>query len=81
VTSINISLTATAGDNSYRFRDVGADVVRISPDGTEILMVIGQIPFGFTGVLKINLTTDEVILEPQHSTEGEVEEACAALTA
>jgi hypothetical protein len=81
VTSINIALTAMAGDNSYRFRDVGADVIRISPDGTEILMVVGQIPFGFTGALKVNLTTDEVILEPQHITEGEVEEACAALTA
>jgi hypothetical protein len=44
-------------------------------------MVIGQVPFGFTGVLKIDLATDEVILEPQHSLEGNIEEACAALTA
>lgn len=42
-------------------------------------MIIGQIPFGFTGVLKVNETTGEVVLEPQHSTEGDLEDACAAL--
>ena len=40
-----------------RFRDVGADVVRIEPDGTATLMIIGQVPFDFTGVLKIDLET------------------------
>jgi hypothetical protein len=81
LTTLSIALTATAGDNSYRFRDVGADHVQVKQDGTEILMIVGQVPFGFTGVLKIDLATDEVILEPQHSLEGRVEEACAALTA
>ena len=81
LTTINIALTATAGDNTYRFRDVGADLVRIEPDGTAILMVIGQLPFDFTGVLKIDLETGEAILEPQHSTEDDLEQACAALTA
>ena len=82
-----MAYTAQAGDNTYSFRDVGADHLQVKPDGTEILMIIGQIPFGigddplgFTGVLKINLTTGEVILQPQHSMGG-VEEACAALTA
>jgi hypothetical protein len=79
LTTISIGITATAGDNTYRFRDVGADLVRIEPDGTAILMIIGQVPFEFTGVLKIDLETGEAILEPQH--EGNVEEACAALTA
>ena len=79
--TLNIALTATAGDNTYRFRDVGADQLRISPDGTEILIIIGQVPFGFTGVLKINVTTGETILEPHHSLEGRVDDACAALTA
>jgi hypothetical protein len=87
VRTLNIAFTAWAGDNSYSFRDVGADHLQVKPDGTEILMIIGQIPFGidddpqgFTGVLKINLTTGEVILQPKHSIGG-VEEACAALTA
>jgi hypothetical protein len=81
LTTVNVGLTATAGENTYRFRDVGADLVRIEPDGTAILMVIGQLPFDFTGVLKIDLETGEAILEPQHSTEGNLEKACAALTA
>ena len=81
VNTLNIELTAMAGDNTYRFRDVGADLVRIEPDGTAILMIIGQIPFGFSGVLKIDLETGEAILEPQHSLEGNIEKACAALTA
>jgi hypothetical protein len=81
LTTLNVAFTATAGDNTYRFRDVGADHVRIEPDGTAILMIVGQVPFGFTGVLKIDLETGEAILEPHHSLEGRVEEACAALTA
>ena len=80
VTTLNIALTATAGDNVIRFRDVGADVERIEPDGTAILMIIGQVPFDFTGVLKIDLETGEAILEPQHSTAENLEKACAALT-
>jgi hypothetical protein len=78
--TLNIALTATADGNTYRFRDVGADLVRIEPDGTAILMVIGQIPFEFTGVLKIDLETGEAILEPQHSLEEDLAEACEVLT-
>jgi hypothetical protein len=78
--TINIALTATADGNTYAFRDVGADLVRIEPDGTAILMITGQIPFAFTGLLKIDLETGEAILEPQRSREKEVEEACAVLT-
>ena len=81
ITTLNIALTAMAGANTYRFRDVGADHVQVKKDGTTILMIIGQIPFEFTGVLKIDLQTGEVILEPHHSLEGRIEEACAALTA
>jgi hypothetical protein len=81
LTTLNVALTAMAGGKTYRFRDVGADLVRIEPDGTAILMVIGQVPFGFTGVLKIDLETGEAILEPHHSLEGRLEEACAALSA
>jgi hypothetical protein len=81
IRTLNIAFTAMAGDNTYRFRDVGADHVQVKKDGTEILMIVGQIPFDFTGALKINLTTGEVIHEPTHSITGRVEEACAALTA
>jgi hypothetical protein len=81
ILTINIALTAMAGDNTYRFRDVGADHVQVKKDGTEILMIVGQVPFDFTGALKINLTTGEVIHEPTHSLTARIEEACAALTA
>jgi hypothetical protein len=36
-------------------------------DGTVVLMIVGQVPFEFTGVLKVNLDTGEVILEPRHT--------------
>ena len=79
VRTINIGLTATAGDNTFRFRDVGADMLRIEPDGTLVLSIIGQVPFEFTGVLKIDLNTGEAILEPHHVLD--TARACAALTA
>jgi hypothetical protein len=79
LTTLNISLVATAGDNQARFRDVGIDQVREQPDGTVILSIVGQVPFDFTGVLKINLDTDEVILEPHH--EVDTTRVCERLTA
>ena len=78
LTTLNVAVTSTPGENSYTARDVGADLVRIEPDGTAILMIIGQVPFEFAGVLKIDIETGETILEPQHSLN--FEKACAALT-
>ena len=78
--TINIAFTATADGNTYVFRDVGTDLVRIEPDGTAILMIVGQIPFNFTGVLKIDLETGEALLEPHHTLEERVDEACETLT-
>jgi hypothetical protein len=79
MTTLNISLVATAGDNQARFRDVGIDQVRVQPDGTVILSIVGQVPFEFTGVLKINLETGEAILEPHH--EVDTTRVCERLTA
>ena len=80
VRTINIAFTATADGNTFRFRDVGVDLVRIEPDGTAILMVVGHVPFEFTGALKIDLETGEAILEPHHTDEEDLEAACEALT-
>ena len=52
--TLNLALTATAGDRTFRFRDVGADSLRVTPDGTLVLSIIGQVPFELAGVLKIN---------------------------
>ena len=81
VLSINVRLTARADGNVYKFQDVGADVVTVRPDGTVVELSTGQVPFGFTGALMVNMATGEVILEPTHNTEGDLDEACDALTA
>jgi hypothetical protein len=41
-------------------------------------MIVGQIPFEFSGVLMIDLTTGEVILEPRHTVD--TTRACRLLT-
>jgi len=79
LTTVNVSFVATAGDNRARFRDVGIDQVRVQPDGTVISSIVGQVPFDFTGVLKINLETGEVILEPHHDVD--TTRVCEQLTA
>ena len=80
VNTISIGITATAGDRTFHFRDVGADVVQIKPDGTLVLLITGQVPFEFAGVLKINPETEEVILEPRDRSEEQLAKACRALT-
>jgi hypothetical protein len=77
VATVNVALTATADDRTFRFRDVGADVLLQRGEGL-VHLVIGQVPFEFTGVLKINETTGEILLEPQHTVD--TERACAFLT-
>jgi hypothetical protein len=66
MTSVHVDIVATAGDNRARFKDVGIDKVQVKPDGTVILMIVGQVPFDFTGVMKINLDTGEVLHEAHH---------------
>ena len=46
-----------------------------------MLMIIGQVPFDFIGVLKLDPDTGEAILEPHHSIADRLDDACAALTA
>jgi hypothetical protein len=77
VGTVNVTVTLSANGNTVRLKDVGADVVTRRPDGTLVLSIIGQVPFGFTGVLKIDLDTGEVIQEPRH--EADVDAICAAL--
>jgi hypothetical protein len=79
--TLNVALTATAGENTYRFRDVGADHAQVKPDGSVIVMIIGQVPFEFAGVLKIDPATGDVLHEPHADLEARLERACAVLTA
>ena len=78
--TLNLAITATAGDRTFRFRDVGADSLRVTPDGTLVLSIIGQVPFEFAGVLKIDPETEEVILEPKNRTAEQIAKACRFLT-
>jgi len=66
LTTISFTFTARAGDNVAVLKDVGIDVVRVRPDGTAVLSIVGQVPFEFTGILKVDLDTGEAILEPHH---------------
>jgi hypothetical protein len=70
---------ATAGDNKVRFRNVAIDLARVEPDGTVIESIAGHQPVEFTGVMKINLDTGQVILEPQHF--PDIKRLCELLTA
>ena len=79
LSTVNVSVVAAAGDNQIRVRDVGIDQVRQQPDGTVILSIVGQVPLDFIGVLKLNLDTDEVILEPHHF--YDIPRICEQLTA
>ena len=81
LTTLNVGVTVTSGDNSSRFRDVGADHLQQQPGGSLVLMVIGQVPFEFTGVLKLDPDTGDAILAPQQAIEDRLDDACAALTA
>ena len=72
-------VTATAGGRTFRFRDVGADVARVQPDGSVVLLISGQVPFFFAGALKIDPETEEVLLEPKDRSEAQVAKACRAL--
>ena len=77
--TVNMTVVATAGDNQIQVRNVGADVVQLTPDDTLIVTTTGQVPFDFTGAIKINLDTGEVILEPHHFVD--IEAVCERLTA
>lgn len=79
VGTANITTILSGPGGEYTLRDVGSNLVRVTPDGDVILTVVGQVPFAFTGALKFDLVTEEAILEPQHLTQDERAEVCAAL--
>ena len=78
--TLNLGITATAGEHTFRLRDVGGDLARIEPDGTAVLYVTGQVPFEFAGVLKLDLETEEAFLEPRDRSEQQLARACEFLT-
>jgi hypothetical protein len=78
--AVSIDLVFVAGDNQVLSRNAGIDLFRAEPDGTVILMSTGVVGVVFSGVLKINLTTGEVILESPQHVEGSIARVCQRLT-
>ena len=80
VFTLNMTLTATSAFGTFRFKDVGADVTRITKDGV-LHQIIGQLPFWFNGTAWEDPTTGEVLKEPTGTDrfESMTSKACAAL--
>jgi hypothetical protein len=79
LTIFNAEWVATAGDNRVRFRNVSIDLVQVKPDGTVISNFASHQPVEFTGQVKTNLDTGEVILEAHHF--ADLDRMCELLTA
>ena len=80
VFTLNMTLTATSAFGTFRFKDVGADVTRITKDGV-LHQIIGQLPFWFNGTSWEDPITGEVLKEPTGAArfESMIAKACAAL--
>lgn len=77
--TLSVRLTATSAEGSFRFRNVGADVVRRDASGRLIGQTSGQTAFTRTGVIRRDAETGEVIKEAGRSLAGQLAAACAAL--
>ena len=78
--TINVTGTSMSEFGSVRIKDVGADQVKVAPDGTVTLSITGQVPFGFAGVLVLDVDTGEVLHEPNLRGDEQLEKACRRLT-
>jgi hypothetical protein len=79
VFTINVKLTSTSAEGTFRFNDVGSDVTRITKDGV-VHQINGQVPFFFNGTAWENPITGEVLKEPTKLVfESMLESACAVL--
>ena len=79
VFTINVKLTSTSAEGTFRYNDVGSDVTKITKDGV-VHQINGQVPFFFNGTAWENPITGEVLKEPTKLVfESMLESACAAL--
>ena len=77
--TINVAYTATSAFGTYRFRDVGADLVRVGSDGTVVVSIIGQVPFEFTGIVKEDGDGNVIFESGGDRGTKQLAAACAAL--
>lgn len=79
VFTINVTLTATSAEGTFRFNDVGSDVTRMTKDGL-VHQINGQVPFWFNGTAWEDPVTGELLKEPTKEVfESMLAQACAAL--
>ena len=78
--TINVTAVASSEFGSIRFKDVGADQLKMAPDGTVTLSIIGQVPFDFVGVLAFDVDTGELVKEPHFRGDEQLAMACEVLT-
>jgi hypothetical protein len=80
VFTLNIALTSTSAYGTFRFRDVGADLTRVTKDGV-VVQLVGQLPFWFNGTAWFDPATGETLKGPTGADlfERMAEEACSAL--
>lgn len=77
--TINVTGTSSSEFGSVRIKDVGADLVKVAPDGTLTVRVTGQVPFDFAGVLVYDIDADEIVKEPHFRGEEQLAKACRLL--
>jgi hypothetical protein len=80
VFTINLGYTARSPYGVARFRDVGADLWRITSDGRLLQQVMGQVPFQAAGVAKFDAETGELLQEPRDRSQWQLDKVCKALS-
>lgn len=84
--TVNIAFTATSAYGQFRFRDVGADIVRVTKNGV-VVQLIGKLPFWFNGTTWIDPgdpgdPNDDVIIKGPTGSDlfaSMLDDACSAL--
>jgi hypothetical protein len=79
VFTVNLGYTARSPYGDARFRDVGADLWRITSDDRLIQQVMGQVPGQFAGVEKRDPETGELLHEPRDHSQWQFDRVCNAL--
>ena len=78
VNPVHFLVTYLVNGTGVTVREIGGNVARLTPDG--LVQVSGGQSLQFTGVIKVNTDTGEVLLEPHHSLDAQVTEVCALYT-
>lgn len=80
VFTINFGFIARSAEGTFRIRDVGADVIRITKDGV-VQQIVGKLPFFYNGTMWVDPITGEVLKPPTGADlfERQLAAACAAL--